>query len=156
MHDARRRPATRVLPPLPFALALLAAWFLHRDVLAWPLPLGRAGELAGWGLIGAGLLLFVWTMWVFWRQRTTVNPFRAASTLVVHGPFRYSRNPIYVGDWLVYAGVMLLMHTAWPLAFAPLVWGILRYGVLRHEEAHLEAVFGDDYRAYKRRVRRWI
>ena len=72
------------------------------------------------------------------------------------GPFRFSRNPIYVGDWFIFAGVALLLETGWPLVFAPLIWAMLRYGVIRHEEAHLQAKFGDEYSAYKARVRRWL
>ncbi|MDO9468589.1 MAG: isoprenylcysteine carboxylmethyltransferase family protein, partial [Thiobacillus sp.] len=92
----------------------------------------------------------------FWRHRTTVNPYMAASSLCTGGPFRFSRNPIYVGDWFILVGVSLLLATWWPLLFAPLIWAMLRYGVIRHEEAHLEAKFGDDYRRYKTRVRRWL
>jgi protein-S-isoprenylcysteine O-methyltransferase Ste14 len=52
--------------------------------------------------------------------------------------------------------VSLLLKSWWPLAFAPLIWAMLRFGVIRHEEAHLEGKFGDAYRQYKARVRRWI
>ena len=76
--------------------------------------------------------------------------------MVTGGPFRYSRNPIYVSDWLVYIGVTLLIQTAWPLFFVPVVWALMRYAVIAHEEMHLEAKFGAEYRAYKSRVRRWI
>ena len=54
------------------------------------------------------------------------------------------------------AGVSLLLATIWPLLFAPLIWAMLRYGVIRHEEAHLQARFGDAYRDYQTRVRRWL
>jgi protein-S-isoprenylcysteine O-methyltransferase Ste14 len=74
----------------------------------------------------------------------------------VGGPFRFSRNPIYVGDWLIYLGVMLILQTAWPMLFAPLVWLIIRYGVIRHEEAHLAARFGAEYVDYLNKVRRWL
>lgn len=160
MADPVRRPATLVLPPLPYALALYAAWRLQAAGHGLPLP-GASAYAAiysglGAALISAGLALFAWTLWVFWRHRTTVNPYRAASALVTRGPFAWSRNPIYVGDWLIYAGVMLWLGTAWPVLFAPLVWAIIRYGVIRHEEAHLAALFGDDYTAYRARVRRWL
>lgn len=155
MRDHSRRPATLVLPPLPYALALYAAWHLDREVWALPVNLGTANAVLGWVSVGAGLGLFAWTLFTFWRHRTTVNPYQAASHLVVEGPFRYSRNPIYVGDWFIYGGTMLLLETLWPLAFAPFVWLIIRYGVIRHEEAHLHARFGEAYGAYTRRVGRW-
>lgn len=156
MQDPGRRPATVVLPPLPYALALYAAWRLDREVLALPLNLGLMNALLGWALVGAGLCLFAWTLFTFWRHHTTVNPYQAASCLAVDGPFRFSRNPIYVGDWFVYLGAMLLLQTLWPLAFAPLVWFIIRFGVIRHEERHLEARFGEEYVKFKGRIRRWL
>jgi protein-S-isoprenylcysteine O-methyltransferase Ste14 len=156
MSDPTRRPATLVLPPLPYALALYGAWYLDRTVWPLSLSLGPPGTLLGWLLVAAGLGLFAWTLFTFWRHHTTVNPYKAASSLVVDGPFRFTRNPIYVGDWCLYFGGMLLLETLWPLAFVPLVWFIIRFGVIRHEEHHLEACFGEDYRVFKNRVRRWL
>lgn len=156
MSDPTRRPATLVLPPLPYALALYASWRLEQEVGTLAFAPGVFGDVLGWGLVAAGLGLFAWTLFTFWRHHTTVNPYRAASNLVVDGPFRYSRNPIYLGDWCIYFGVLMLMQTAWPLVFVPLVWLIIRFGVIRHEEAHLEACFGDEYRAFKARVGRWL
>jgi len=156
MSEHARRPATLVLPPLPYALALLASWRLHRDFLALPWEFGAWNGLFAWGLMGGGLLLFFWTFWAFHRHRTTVNPYRAARCVVTDGPFRFSRNPIYVGDWFIYVGMMFWLQTWWPVLFAPLVWGIIHFGVIRHEEAHLEARFGDEYRHFKAHVRRWL
>lgn len=156
MSDPTRRPATLVLPPLPYALALYASWQLDQAV--WPLPfsLGPVNAWLGWMLVGVGLLLFAWTLIAFWQHHTTVNPYQAASSLVTDGPFRFSRNPIYVGDWFIYGGAMLLLQTLWPLAFVPLVWLIIRFGVIRHEEQHLEARFGEEYKKFQARVRRWL
>jgi protein-S-isoprenylcysteine O-methyltransferase Ste14 len=151
-----RKPATLILPPAPYAAALLGGWWLDRRVHALPLDLGMAAQPLGGLLIAVGLALFGWTLATFWRHRTTVNPYKAASSLCTGGPFRFSRNPIYLGDWFILAGVSLLLKTAWPLLFAPLIWAMLRYGVIRHEEAHLEARFGDAYRDYRGRVRRWL
>lgn len=156
MSDPTRRPATLVLPPLPYALALYASWKLDGTVWPMPLSLGPVNALLGWMLVGVGLLLFAWTLVSFWRHHTTVNPYLAASSLVTDGPFRFSRNPIYVGDWFIYGGVMLLLQTLWPLAFVPLVWLIIRFGVIRHEELHLEARFGEEYKNFHARVRRWL
>lgn len=155
MRDQNQKPATLLPPPLVYAVALLGAWQLDARV---PLALGFAPGAAypGWALIVLGLMGFAWALSAIWTHRTTVNPYKAASTLVTSGPFRYSRNPIYLSDWLIYLGAMLLMQTAWPLLLAPLVWGLMRYAVIAHEEMHLEAKFGDDYRDYCARVRRWI
>lgn len=150
------RPRTLILPPAPYAAALLGGWWLDRHVWALRLDWGIATRPLGWLLVGLGLALMVWTLVTFQRHRTTVNPYKAASSLCTGGPFRFSRNPIYVGDWFILAGVSLLLATWWPLLFAPLIWVMLRYGVIRHEEAHLEAKFGEPYRKYKTRVRRWL
>lgn len=156
MTASAHKPATRLLPPAPYAAALFGGWWLDRSVQAIPLDWGAVTRPLGWLLVGTGLALFAWTLLTFWRHRTTVNPYKAASSLCTSGPFRFSRNPIYVGDWFILAGVSLLLATVWPLLFAPLIWALLRYGVIRHEEAHLEAKFGDAYLNYKMRVRRWL
>lgn len=154
--DAARRPRTLILPPAPYAVALVGGWWLDRNWVALPLGFEAAAQPLAWLALGIGSALFAWTLWTFARHRTTVNPYGGASALCTGGPFRFSRNPIYLGDWFILAGVALLLETLWPLAFAPLIWTMLRFGVIRHEEAHLEAKFGDAYRAYKARVRRWI
>ncbi len=155
MGDLAIRPRTLVPPPLVYAVALVAAWWLDAR-LPLALDLGWTARPLGWGLIGLGLAGFTWALAAIWSQQTTVNPYKAASNLVTRGPFAYSRNPIYVSDWFVYGGVTLLLHTVWPLLFLPLVWLVMRFGVIAHEEAHLEAKFGEEYRAYKARVPRWL
>ncbi len=156
MNPPEDRPRTRLLPPAPYAAALAGGWWLEREAWALPLDWGRASAGLGWLLVAAGLALLLWAARTLARHRTPVNPYRAAARLVTDGPYAYSRNPIYLGDWLLFAGVTPLLGTYWPLLFAPLVWAALRYGVIRHEEAHLEARFGDAYLAYRARVRRWI
>ena len=155
MADPAARPATLLPPPIIYAAVLFVAWGLNAR-WPWPLELGSKGQIAAWVLIGLGLLGFAWALSAIWRHRTTVNPYKAASNLVTDGPFRYSRNPIYVSDWLVYAGVTLWLQTLWPLVFVPLVWVLMRYFVIAYEEAHLQAKFGDTYSEYSSRVRRWV
>jgi protein-S-isoprenylcysteine O-methyltransferase Ste14 len=150
------RPRTLVLPPLPYAAALYCSWWLDRHQMAWPLSLGSWNAPVGWGMVAVGLLLFVWTLVTFQRHHTTVNPYQGASSLATDGPFRFTRNPIYLGDWCIYAGAMSLLGTLWPIVFAPPVYLLIRYGVIRHEEAHLEARFGDEYLRFRARVRRWL
>jgi protein-S-isoprenylcysteine O-methyltransferase Ste14 len=156
VQDESRRPRTLILPPVPFAAALFGGWWLDRN--GWPLPLGggQPGEILGWLLTLAGLALFIWALVTLYRHHTTVNPYHGASHLCTDGPFRFSRNPIYLGDWLLLAGVALILDTAWPWLFAPLIWGLIRFGVIRHEEAHLALRFGAAYREYQARVRRWL
>ncbi len=156
MQDESARPRTLVLPPAPFAAALTGGWWLDRTQWPLPLPDHPLAHWLGWGLTGAGLVLSIWTVATLWRHHTTVNPFRGVATLCTDGPFQFSRNPIYLGDWLILAGLSLVLATYWPLLFSPLIWLLLRYGVIRHEEAHLTLRFGDAYRRYQARTRRWI
>ena len=156
MHDEAKRPRTLIPPPAPYAAALLGGWWLDRYVLPLAFDDGLVSRPLGWVWLAVGLMLLGWTLWTFHRHHTTVNPYASATTLCTGGPFRFSRNPIYLGDWFLLIGISLLMNTLWPLAFAPLIWVMLRFGVIRYEEAHLEAKFGNAYRDYKARVRRWI
>lgn len=156
MNDEFQRPRTLVLPPAPYAAAIVGGWWLDRYRTPLTMNWGELAAPLGWGLIGLGLSLFAWALYTLYRHHTTVNPYKAATGLCTDGPFRLSRNPIYLGDWLILAGASLLLRTWWPLLFAPLVWLLLRYGVIRHEEAHLELRFGDAYRHYRARVRRWL
>ncbi len=156
MNDEAKRPRTLIPPPAPYAAALFGGWWLDRYVLPLPLDDGLASRPLGWVGLAVGLALLGWTLWTFHRHHTTVNPYASATTLCTGGPFRFSRNPIYLGDWFLLIGISLLMNTLWPVIFAPLIWIMLRFGVIRYEEAHLEAKFGDAYRDYKTRVRRWI
>jgi len=156
MHDHKLKPKTLLLPPAPYAAALAAGWWLDRHQRPLTLDLGDLSRPLGWLLIGVGALLFTWTLWTFWRHRTTVNPYQGASKLAVDGPFRFSRNPIYLGDWFFLGGLAILLQTWWPLLFAPVIWAMLHFWVIRYEETHLEARFGEQYRDYKARVRRWL
>jgi protein-S-isoprenylcysteine O-methyltransferase Ste14 len=155
MADPAARPATLLPPPLIYAAVLFVAWWLNTQ-WPWALELASQGQISAWVLIALGMAGFAWALSAIWHHRTTVNPYKAASTLVTDGPFRYSRNPIYVSDWLVYAGVTLWLRTLWPIVFVPLVWVLMRYFVIAYEEAHLQAKFGASYSDYCSRVRRWI
>lgn len=152
MIDIKKRPATLLPPPLVYVAALWAAWELNRIS---PLPFIKlAGP--GWALVALGGFLLLWAAITMWRHHTTVNPYRGVAHLVRGGPFRFSRNPIYLGDSMIYFGVMLIWGMLWPLILYPLVWAAIRYGVIRNEEAHLAAKFGDAYDRYCQRVRRWL
>lgn len=155
MIDLTKRPRTIAPPPLVYAAGLGAGWWLQQ---MWPLGFDASYMLrqAAWGGLGLGLALMLWAVWTIWRHQTTVNPYKAATTLVTHGPFAYTRNPIYVADMLVYLAIAVLMGSVWPFCFIPAIWAIMRYAVIAHEEAHLTAKFGEAYLDYCAQVRRWI
>ncbi len=155
-NEPTARPRTLAPPPLVYAAGLGAGWWLQHRVLPLGGPEPAPLQALAWALLALSIALMLWAVWTIWRHKTTVNPYKAASTLVTRGPFAFSRNPIYVADALLYIAVTLLMGSLWPLVFAPLVWLIMRYAVIANEEAHLSAKFGADYAAYCARVRRWL
>lgn len=149
--------ANRVVlpPPLIYLLFLATGWALD-----WLLPLGLPQNLwthyLGWGLIDAGVVLMLWAGLLMLWQRTTVNPYGKPAKLLEEGPFRFSRNPIYLADSLIYAGIALLWGSLWPWLLLPLLIFSMQRGVIVHEERLLGELFGDDYRGYCQRVRRWV
>ncbi len=112
--------------------------------------------LSGWGLIDAGVLLMLWAGLLMLRRRTTVNPYGTPRRLLAYGPFRFSRNPIYLADTLIYGGVALLWGSLWPWLLLPALIVVMQRGVIGHEERLLGELFGEEYRDYCRRVRRWL
>ena len=116
----------------------------------------RALGLTGVVFLFAGGMLAIWGVLSFRRARTTILPFRSASALVRNGPYRFTRNPMYLGMTLAYFGLSLAFNTAWPILLLPIVLVAMVKLVISREESYLAAVFGDDYRAYTREVRRWL
>jgi protein-S-isoprenylcysteine O-methyltransferase Ste14 len=151
-------PGVRFPPPTLFVVGFLVGLGLDRWMLR--LALGGVGRsplvVAGWLLIAAGSVVLLWAMLTFVRARTALLPSRPARTIVANGPFRYSRNPMYIGMSAVYIGLALLMSMAWPLVLLPLVLLALYMLVIRREERYLGVAFGDEYAAYRARVRRWL
>jgi protein-S-isoprenylcysteine O-methyltransferase Ste14 len=129
--------AVHALAPQPIAPPQIAA------------PIGGA-------LLVVGALLAVWGKRTMERAGTNVSPFLPAAKLCTTGPFRFSRNPLYLARTMLYVALALLMNTAWPIA--ALVPGILlvHYGVILREERYLSLRFGEAYGAYQALVRRWL
>lgn len=150
-------PSTIPWPPILLVAMVAAAITLGRLVpLDWPGVDDAIGHFIGRGLGAAGLALLVWAGWTLRRHGTTVLPDKAATALVTDGPFRFRRNPIYVADILILFGIAELTQNIWfvilVLPFAILVTWL----AILPEERHLEERFGDAYRDYKARTRRWI
>jgi protein-S-isoprenylcysteine O-methyltransferase Ste14 len=111
---------------------------------------------AGVALVAIGLLLSTSVMRLFGAAGTPVPPYRPTARLVFSGPYRYSRNPDYIGQALVYVGVALVANSWWPLFILPVVVFVVQRFVIEREERYLEAKFGQEYREYRARVRRWL
>jgi protein-S-isoprenylcysteine O-methyltransferase Ste14 len=158
IESPRSTPGVRFPPPILFVGGLLIGWALDRYWL--PLPQSRfEGPIVrsiGLGLLVVGVGVIAWGVLTFLRGRTAIIPSRSASRLVTHGPYRYTRNPMYTGLTLAYLGVAILMNSAWPLILLPVVIGLLVRLVISREEAYLRDAFGAEYDAYRARVRRWL
>jgi protein-S-isoprenylcysteine O-methyltransferase Ste14 len=158
MSTPDRGPGVRFPPPFLFVGGFLMAWVLHR----W-LPFeidddgaGRIQTAVGAAFMAAGLALMSWGVVTFARARTAILPHRPARRLVREGPYRFTRNPMYVGLTSAYVGLSIVINAVWPILVLPLVLASLRRFVVRREERHLTEKFGGDYSEYCRRVRRWL
>lgn len=145
----------RVLPPIYFLLSIIAMVTLH---YLWPLALWLSAPWRWLGLaailLGVGVAL--WGNVLFRRNETTVKPGEVSSSLVVGGPFRFSRNPMYVGMIMVLIGTGLLCGTLSPFFVIPFFVAVIHYRFVLMEEAMLEDAFGEEYSNYMTKVRRWI
>lgn len=112
--------------------------------------------LGGGALIALGGALLVWSMKSFRNAGTAVPIGRPTTVIVSSGPYRYSRNPIYIGLTAIYLGIGIAADSQWVLALTVPMLAIVRFGVIAREEAYLEKKFGQTYLAYKDRVRRWV
>ena len=146
-------PGVKVPPPLWFLLCVGGAWGLHQV-----LPLGIAPPLVEFGLavmlLGVGLI--VAALVVMLVARTDPRPHTADRALVTHGPFRVSRNPIYLGLLVIAAGIALVSGSLWAWLAVAVLFGLLDRLVIAREEAYLITRFGKDYADYLARVRRWM
>lgn len=150
-------PGVIALPPLIFLGFLAAATVL--EVLA-PLPV-MAGQalaryLAGAVLAVCGFVFLFMAASRFQAAGTNIPPTLPTTALVVDGIYRRTRNPLYLGATLIYLGLGVAAGSLWAIALViPLLW-VINTGVIAPEERYLERKFGDAYRAYKARVRRWV
>jgi protein-S-isoprenylcysteine O-methyltransferase Ste14 len=127
---------------------------------AFPPNIRKEGLL---GVAVAGVVLFVagatiaaWSWLIFRMARTTTVPGKATSKLVTWGPYRVSRNPMYVGLVTAYLGEAGILKQVWPAIVLPLAVAYVHWIVIPLEEARLEEVFQEDYERYRKRVRPWI
>lgn len=159
--DDAGTPGVVVRPPLLFFGALLLGFVLDH-LLPLPFPVGRPGLLhwisayVSGGLILIGIAVFAAGIRNFSRAATPVQGTKPTRALVTTGIHSWSRNPIYLGMFLIYIGIGLVTRSSWILILVPPIAVTIRYGVVAREEAYLERRFGDAYRDYKARARRWL
>ncbi|MHB1528960.1 MAG: methyltransferase family protein [Acidiferrobacteraceae bacterium] len=151
------RDTARVIapPPLIYLGTLAVGYYLSR---VYPVNIlsNRARMVPGWTLIATGVLCAASAALAMRRARTPVNPYKTTTTLTTAGPYRFTRNPLYLSLTLFYVGGALLLNAPWALLLLPPVLLVMVRGVIVREERYLERKFGIAYQEYKARVRRWI
>ena len=144
-------------PPFIYGLGLVAAWLLNRWH-ALPLTTRHATvrDFAGDAFALVWLSIFASAFLAFRRAHTTLIPNKPASAIVSEGPYRWTRNPMYVSLVFLYLGGALWLNTWWAVVLLPIVVLVIDRMVIAREERYLSAAFPDEYPAYVARVRRWI
>ncbi|MFN2637226.1 MAG: isoprenylcysteine carboxylmethyltransferase family protein [Gemmatimonadaceae bacterium] len=156
LASSKDSPGVLVFPPLLFGGTLVLGLVLHALVpLGLRLPVLPA-RAAGVVLVIGGALLARWAETTMHEAGTNVNPGKPTTAIVIAGPFRYTRNPLYLAVTAVYGGISLLVPAVWPLLLLVLVLIVLQWGVIMREERYLERKFGEPYREYRKQVRRWL
>ncbi len=156
MADTADTAQVLVRPPLAWGLAVIAGLALDRLL---PLPFLPVDLPRGW--LGAmvfvlALGLFAWAIVTMTGAGSNVPTNLPTTTIVETGPYRFTRNPIYLGMFLGLIGLSIAFDNLWLLIMLAPFALVIRYGVVAREEAYLEGKFGDGYRGYRVRVRRWL
>lgn len=158
MNAYRAKPLRYPWPPLIYGGAILLAMTAER--LVAPMPLTAANPMllpaVGFALALCAVSLDLWAVKTLIERQTAVLGTGCARHLVTCGPFRFSRNPIYLGYTLLTVSIGLISASAWFLAAALLAAITAQWSIIRCEEQHLEQRFGFDYECYCKRTRRWI
>jgi protein-S-isoprenylcysteine O-methyltransferase Ste14 len=158
VNDIKERPNKLPWPPLIYGAAILIG-ALSAYVLPTPWPGSPASDflLAIGGLmIAGGLFIDYSAMKTMSKAKTTIMPNKGADHLVAGGPFSFSRNPIYLANTMITAGIGFMSGIIWFLPFALIAAMLTQHLAIKREEAHLEARFGKAFREYAKKVRRWI
>lgn len=154
-REAPDNPGVIAPPPLIYAGALVLGLVAKRSLPVPFLPRGLSRAL-GWPLVVCGLAIGLLGFREMSRAGTNVDPYEPTTAIVTEGPYRFTRNPLYVGMTLIYAGITARANSLPAILLLLLVLAVMRRGVIEREEAYLERKFGDEYLRYKDRVRRWI
>lgn len=152
-------PQLPVLPPvLPLGalvLAIILDWLLPLQLLATPVGVNLQVVVGGFLTVG-GIWLAATARRLFEREGTNVIPTQPALKIVTSGPYRFTRNPMYLGMILVLLGISLIFSLEWGVILTPVLWLALDRLIVVREEAYLRRKFGPAYEALLTRTRRWL
>jgi protein-S-isoprenylcysteine O-methyltransferase Ste14 len=159
VENEARGPNIRIPPPLLFLFPMLTGFlvqhFVPIHIVSGPASV-RTLRMVGVAEIVIALVLMGWAVATFARLRTPVVPIRRARTLVEEGPFRLTRNPMYLGFMVLYVGIVFVANALWPLVFLPEAVALTYLFAIKLEEDYLTREFGEAYTGYRARVRRWL
>lgn len=154
MIDFAKRANVVPWPPIILVVAVAATWLLSRSMTGF--ETGHPLRLVGTIMVGLALAIDIAAMVTMHRAKTTILPNKGTDNLVTHGIFSLSRNPIYVANVMIIAGLGLRWGTLWGIPLALLAGFAMLKMAIEREEQHLQSRFGDTFTNYRNRVRRWI
>src|SRR5215204_1198071 len=154
-REAQDNPGVIAPPPLIYAAALAAGLLANRRyrIPFLPRPLART---LGWPLVIGGIAVGFLGSREMRRAETNLDPYKPTTAIVTEGPFRFTRNPLYLSMTLIYGGISAVANALPAALLLPIVLRLMRRGVIEREERYLERKFGDEYIEYKVRTPRWI
>jgi protein-S-isoprenylcysteine O-methyltransferase Ste14 len=157
-EEMRDNPGVIAPPPLIYAVPLAVGLLLHARFPVRPLRfMPRVVRVVlGSSLVGLAVAVIASAFRKMVRAHTNVDPTQPTTALVVEGPFKFTRNPLYLSLTLLYTGISILVNALWTMLLLPVVLLVMRKGVIDREERYLERKFGEQYLRYKASVRRWI
>ena len=141
-------------PPHYLLLAIIA--MLALDLIPAEPLLSRPWFWVGTFVLIFGVMCTVQAALWFRKAGTNLRPFTESTALVTNGLFAHTRNPMYLGMIIALAGLALILNERWPWLVLPAFAAVIQYRFIHFEEQLMEQTFGDDYRTYKSRVRRWL
>lgn len=145
-----------IAPPPVIAFGGLLLGFLLNWLLPLPFVSGAGRLLLSAVFVLTGVVLGFSAIWAFRRKRTPVDPYESPLAIVSDGPYRFTRNPIYLSFAFITVGIACFANAFWLILVLPLTLVVIDRGVIAREEVYLERKFGEVYTSYKARVRRWI
>lgn len=157
MENKQDSPGVYFPPPLLYVLVFLAAVFVQKkvsiDVSVFHLQITK---IAGILLLGISLFFLVTSLMKFFQSKNTLIPVKPASSLQTNGIYGITRNPMYAGLAIVYLGITCFIGNWWNIILFPLLFLIIQEYVIKKEEKYLEREFGQQFRDYRKKVRRWL
>ena len=154
----RKSPGIMFPPPILFVFGFSLGLILNQSLSLPIFPGGRnaVSLTLGWVLLLFGIGLLSASLLTFFRYRTGIYPNQPARLIVTTGPYRFSRNPMYVALTAAYVGTALIANILWLLLLLPFIIFVLQVAVIQREEDYLKEAFGPQYEAYCQHVRRWL